>query len=217
VTKVEAIQIVAMLNAAFGHSRLTAQGCDIYVDMVQDLGFSPAKEAVRRLLSKARFMPTIAEIRETAADVTLGPARSGEEAYAILLRAIAACGWCSPPKFRDPHITRALGVWGSWVDVCASPADDAAGRARFIELYEQSAKRERADVVAGKPLPAPRAGLREFGPQTPPAARKRAPEPEPSGAAAMVVVPAAPRQRQESPIAGKRLSAADIDAALEGP
>ena len=83
----------------------------------------------------------------------LGPKRSGEEAYSVVLEAVRRFGRYETPGFTDPHIQRAIGVWGTWVDLCNSPEDDPGGRARFIELYEQQSGRERADIVSGIPLP----------------------------------------------------------------
>jgi hypothetical protein len=212
-TRTEAAKLVLSLFNSFPSARVSEGNAEAYESALLDLDARVAHEAVTRLRNTRTFLPSISEIRSAAADVTLGPARSGEEAYAILLRAVRQCGWISPPRFLDPNITRALGVWGSWMDVCVSPGDDAAGRARFIELYEQSAQSERADVVAGKPLPRPRAGNREFGPA--PAARVERSTVE-TVSTALEVQPAAPRVRPVSPMAGRKLSAADIDAALEG-
>lgn len=202
----EALNLVMNLAAAFPHSKLTPDGIDVYVDNLVDLGIVVAREAMKRLLSSARFMPTIAEIRSTAVDVALGPKKSGEAAYAIAMSAVRHCGWCSPPRFKDPNIAKAIGVWGGWSQLCSSPDDDPGGRARFIEFYNQHAERERLDIVAGKPLPAVRTG-REFSPQRPSAP----PQPEPETFS--MFVPAAPRARRpDAPY--RRLTAEQIDAEL---
>lgn len=161
--KKQVAQLVATLAAAFPNGKVSERTSQVYEESLADLDFDVAKNACARLVSTANFMPTIAEIRRTCADITLGPQRSGEQAYDIVLQAVRQYGWPSPPRFRDPHIQRAIGTWGSWADLCVSPSDDPGGRARFIALYEQLAQAERADIVSGKPLPKPRAGMREFG------------------------------------------------------
>src|SRR5690606_26736715 len=89
-------------------------------------------------------------------DVVLGPRRTGEDAYRVALEAVRRFGRYQAPRFRDPHITRALGVFGGWVAFCDSPDVDPAGRARFVELYEEGARRERADIASGLPRPGAR-------------------------------------------------------------
>lgn len=164
-TKDEAGKIVAVLFASFPSATLERKHVDAYMSALIDLDAKVAGEAVDRLRRTATFLPSISEVRKTAADIQLGPQRSGEQAYAIVLEAVRRHGWPEAPRFRDPNITRAIGVWGAWADLCASPADDPGGRARFIELYEQGANRERSDIVAGKALPPPRANRREFWPR----------------------------------------------------
>lgn len=161
--KSEASKIVSLLFASFPSSHLERRHVDAYVAGIVDLPADAAGAACRRLVGTCRFLPSVAEIRSAVADVTLGPRRTGEQAYDILMQAVRRFGWPCAPRFRDEHITRAIGVWGSWQDLCASPSDDPGGRARFIALYEDLASAERADIVSGKPLPKPRAGQREFG------------------------------------------------------
>jgi hypothetical protein len=151
----EVAEIVMMLMAAFPHAKTTASTSAVYERALEDLDVEAGRKAVQRLMATSKFMPTIAEIREVAYALQHGRARSGEEAYAIVLRAVRRFGFYGTPRFTDPHIQRAIGVWGSWSQVCLSPDDDAAGRARFIELYEQLARDSRANASSGVSLPPP--------------------------------------------------------------
>lgn len=205
-TKDDAGKLIAVLFASFPSANLERKHVDAYVSAILDLDAKVAGEAVSRLRNTATFLPAIAEIRRAAADVQLGPMRSGEDAYRVLLEAVRAHGWPTMPRFRDPHILKGIGVWGSWQDLCNSPADDPGGRARFIELYEQSARQEREDVVAGKPLPAARASKREFAAFRAPRITDRS-ERQPGAAC----VERQPATWNNEP---KRLSAADIDAEM---
>jgi len=156
-TNSECYRLIGVLFTSFPNSKLSQENADAYVSGIADLPFDAASKAIDRLRKTSDpFLPSIASIRRAAADVVLGPARSGEEAYGVLLEAIRRYGQYEAPKFKDPHLTRALGVWGGWVQVCLSPEDDPGGRARFIELYESLVRRERDDIVSGIPLPAPR-------------------------------------------------------------
>jgi len=210
-TRDEAGKIISVLFATYPSATLTVKNVEAYASAILDLDAKVAGEAVNRLRLTKTFLPSISEIRACAADIVLGPMRSGEEAYGVLMTAVRACGWPAPPRFRDANITRAIGVWGSWADLCRSPADDPGGRARFIELYEQGATRERADAIAGKALPGPRASRQEFAPLA-------RPVPNPQAQPMMIVAvhgPSIPSvSRPVSPIAGKRMSADEIEEAL---
>ncbi len=155
-TREECWKIIGLLFTTYPSANLDVKHAEAYASAIIDLPVAAASAAIDRLRRTKTFLPSVAEIREAAADIVLGPRRSGEEAYRVLLEAIRRFGRYESPKFSDPHITRALGVWGSWVDACNSPEDDPGGRARFIELYELGVNRERADIVSGVPLPAPR-------------------------------------------------------------
>jgi hypothetical protein len=155
-TNTECFKLIGILFTSYPSARLETAHAESYVSGIVDLPLDAATKAVDRLRRTSKFLPSVSEIREAAADVVLGPRRSGEAAYAVVMEAIRRFGRDEVPKFSDPHITRALGVWGGWVGVCNSPDDDPGGRARFVELYEQLVRNERLDVVAGAELPAPR-------------------------------------------------------------
>lgn len=153
----EVIEIVGMIVAGFPTSKLDSAGVNIYRKMLVDLPAEPTRKAITRLLGTHKFTPSIAEIRAAVAEQTHGAPRTGEEAYTELMAAVDRCGrdyGQGVPKFRDPLIARCIGVWGSWNDLCNSPRDDPGGRARFVELYNDLAQRQRQDLASGIPLPA---------------------------------------------------------------
>lgn len=155
-TKEECWKLIGLLFTTYPTANLDVKHAEAYSSAIIDLPADAAAKAIDRLRRTNRFLPSVAEVREATAEVVLGPKRSGEEAYRVLLEAIRKYGRYEVPQFSDPHLARALGVWGGWVDACNSPDDDPGGRARFIELYEQLVQRERDDIVSGIPLPPPR-------------------------------------------------------------
>ena len=159
-TPKEVAKVVAVLAAAYPHAKVTTDTSKAYESQLQDLDFEETKNACARLMATSEWMPTIAKIRSAVLDLRVGPKRTGAEAYAIVLQAIRKFG-DDAPKFADPLIPRCIGVWGSWSDLCRSPEDDPGGRARFIDMYDSLAERERATAVSGRALPEPQA-RREF-------------------------------------------------------
>lgn len=228
--KSEAAEIVMMLIAAYPATKATEQTSQVYEAMLGDLDADVARAAVQRLLATSRWMPTIAEIREACTAQTHGAARSGEQAWAELMMAKRKHGYdygavdthrrSKDPLFGDPLIQQCLMMWGGW-NAFALADEDAAARARFIALYGELAGRERQDLIVGKPLPRPeRAPVLPL--ETPVAKDEPASMPAPMPVAQLVVALAStrPSSRQEprppSAFAGRRLTAAEIDAALRG-
>ncbi len=154
--KSEAKEIVLMLVAAFpaakGDAEAWRRTLSVYAEMLADLDRDVTRQAVTRLIATSKWMPTIAEIRSAVADLTLGPRRAGGEAWQDAVGAARRVGRYDTPQFADPLVGEALRLWGSWEQFCGSPEEDPGGRARFIELYDSLAVRERQDAASGIPL-----------------------------------------------------------------
>lgn len=216
----EAAEIVLMLIKAYPYARCDEQHADIYERSLADLDARACRAAVQRLIHTNKFLPTIAEIRSAVADQTLGPRRTGVEAYDLVMQAVRKHGRCyggePAPKFRDQLIAKAIGVWGSWNDLCSSPSDDAGGRARFIELYDELAGRERQAVASGQRLPEPANDSPAFWVEPPRARAKQLAAAQPAvNLAAALATRTPPRPKHPDP-EPRRWSAAELDAALDG-
>lgn len=146
----EVAELVMMLLAAYPHRDMSAATSSVYERSLRDLDVNLARVAVERLIRTSKFLPSIAEIREACEVTQKGHLRTGGEAWADAVKAARYVGSYAPtPKFKDPLVTEALRLWGSWKEFCLSPEDDAAGRARFIQLYDELAKRKHEQDVAG--------------------------------------------------------------------
>lgn len=150
-TKTESCRIVAGLMAAFPQSKTSDQTAAVYEASILDLDYQVARRAADRLIKSADWLPTIAQLRRECQTVMEGPRRTGEEAWAIVQKAIRCVGRYAPePRWRDPIIGQATKLWPSWQELCDSPANDPGGRARFVELYDELAGRERRELEIGK-------------------------------------------------------------------
>ena len=153
-TRVEVAKLVGVLMAAFPSNRVTPQTAQVYEEFLQDLDYDKANAAVRRLVTTARFMPAIAEIREACVESAHGQVRPGGDAWGDVLAAVRKFGIYRTPQFADPVVARAVQSLG-WGEICNSE-NQAADRARFIELYDRLSKAQRreAQVQSGAQLPA---------------------------------------------------------------
>lgn len=151
----EAAELVAVLMAAYPSAKSTPRTSEVYERMLMDLDVRAANAAVERLLATSRFMPTVAEIREACMDLMHGDRKAGGEAWGECLQSISRFGVYRVPGqdfvFQDPVIDRVVRALG-WTNLCSSE-NQAADRARFIELYDQLAIGARKQINAGQ-LPA---------------------------------------------------------------
>ncbi len=144
-TQAETARLVAVLMAAFPSNRASTQTSVVYERMLADLDWAAANAAVERLLATSRFMPTVAEIRETTMALTVGEQKPGGEAWGEVIRMIGAKGYMRLPgrdfEFSDPTIARCVSLMG-WERLCSSE-NETADRARFTELYDRLAVQDR--------------------------------------------------------------------------
>jgi hypothetical protein len=147
-----------MLQAAYPGARWTEATADLYELMLADLDIGLASAALQRLIYTSKFLPSVAEIRAAAADVALGPQRSGLDAWGDVLKAIRFVGSYGVPTFEDPLVGRCVTTLG-WRSLCLSDTPEGVDRARFAELYERLQSEERVRDVSepGRLLPGGRA------------------------------------------------------------
>lgn len=149
----------AMANTLFGGYpllRVSDATLDVYRQAFSAMTVERALLIINRLhVTHKERPPNLGQVLEACTVQDSGARISGEEAYTQLTKAAQRYGRSygsdDPPPKLDPLVVRALGVWGSWNQFCNSPDDDAAGRARFIALYDQLAQREQVAKVVPTP------------------------------------------------------------------
>jgi hypothetical protein len=164
----ECIEVLKLIGAAYPTQRQRMSNDDVramaavYTAGLLDLDHERVRAAVNRLVKASRFMPTIAEIREAAVDAAHGARAPGGEAWGRCLGLIRRYGSHRWPgidfELTDPVLLATIRALG-WLDLCASD-NPHADRARFIELYDQLALRERKEAAiapgaTSKALPQP--------------------------------------------------------------
>jgi hypothetical protein len=153
----EATEIVGILAFAYRDVKVSEATCQVYQAFLTDLDYELTKLAVQQLINTNVYFPRIAEIRATVADLRHGPKRRGVEAFEDVVLAIRRLGAYGVPTFKDPIVTECVQQM-TWRALCLGD-NEAADRARFIELYDVLATRARTEVVTGRALPAAPRGL----------------------------------------------------------
>lgn len=155
-TRSEAAKLVAVLANAYPSARVTEETSEIYEAMLGDLDFASVQRAAARHIATNKWFPTIAELRAAAVEMACGRVRPALEAWGELCMAIRLEGGVyaeRPPRFDDLILGDTVRQMG-WQYLCKSE-NDAADRARFVQLYEEYSARARLDAVAGESLALP--------------------------------------------------------------
>lgn len=133
-TKSQAVRLIGGLLAAYRTGQtISDDTADAYVEDVLDLDFEPAALAIKTLRQTSRFLPSIAEIRQAAAEIHSGHLPDEDEAWAEVMANIRAHGWTGHPTWTHPAIETTVRTFG-WRDLCAS-TNQVADRAHFLALY----------------------------------------------------------------------------------
>lgn len=120
---------------------------------LQDIPFPVAETALRKWVSTNKWSPSIAELRETAANVKNGEIPDWGEGWEQVCKAIRKYGYYEPRKALeslDP-ITRQCVERLGFTNLCMSE-NPTADRANFRQCYETIAKREQTRQQMALPL-----------------------------------------------------------------
>jgi hypothetical protein len=154
-TPAEAAKVVATLQAAYPAARWSEGTIALYELMLADLDVALTRDAVARIIRTSKFLPTVAEILDAAAEITVGPTRNGVDAWGDVGMAIRRVGSYGAPSFADPLVAECVRIMG-WRNLCLGDSPEAADRARFCELYADLQRKQRVRDVSepGRLLPA---------------------------------------------------------------
>ncbi len=149
-TKLEAMEIVAMLDSAFPNWKLGERTCLLYETMLEPVQFGHAKAAVMELLAGEReFAPPIGVLLKAAAAIAMAekgtPMLTPEQAWEEVELAIRSVGYYRQPQFSSEIITRAVAAL-DWRQVCSSENMEAT-RAHFFRLFNSFQQTAVADHV----------------------------------------------------------------------
>jgi hypothetical protein len=151
-TREETSRLVAVMLASVPNHRVDSRSVpdmiNAYADLLSDLSYEQCNAAVRALLQTRTWLPSVADIRSTALELTRGPVRAGGEAWGGVLNAMKYEGAYRTPGvefvFSDPVTARCVSALG-WKELCLSE-NTIADRARFIDMYDGLAVQDRREV-----------------------------------------------------------------------
>lgn len=127
-TRAEALKLVKVLEAAYPRGEFTRERAEVYIRFLEPLDYRAANAAVAQLIATSRYLPTIAEIRETVARMTAGIPEP-EEALEEVVEAARRGRY----EFSHPAIRKAVDALG-WEYIQYSE-DPGVWRSQFLRLY----------------------------------------------------------------------------------
>lgn len=153
-THSELLALMADIVDAYPQTPMSPANIQAYVRHLADLDPEVLRRAVARAISTCRFLPTIAEIRQAAAEL-VDVAPDAHEAWGMAMAEVQRVGRTGRPSFQHARIHAAVQAIGGWVYLCESDAY-SADRAAFVKAYEAQTRRAlHAVTLAGVPeLPA---------------------------------------------------------------
>lgn len=121
---------------------------ELWTRMLSDVSFDIAQIAIEKYISESVFPPTIADIRQRIADITVFPEKTAIEAWGEVTKAIREYGSYNEIKAMDSFmgITRKVVEAIGFKTLCISE-NEMADRAHFLKVYDNLAERERKDSL----------------------------------------------------------------------
>jgi O-acetyl-ADP-ribose deacetylase (regulator of RNase III) len=147
VTREEAVRLCARAHGA--HSRTPSrEALETWVAMLPAVDYPLAERALWNLLeSPLQRPPTLADLlRECATLRRPELGGSGEETWAVVLRAVRDQGVYRRPVFDDPLVAKAVEAVG-WQAICNSTEQDVI-RAHYCRAYRAIHTRELRESVS---------------------------------------------------------------------
>lgn len=158
VKKTEMIKIFAVLTAAypkfdtFQNPEQLKPIIEIWSEMFEDVEFSIALVAVKKLILESPFPPSIADVRKQVSEILTPEVNKIDagQAWGEVMRAVKNYGFYDPEgalKSMSP-ITREVVKRISWREICMQEEEKMGVlRGQFIKIYDTMAKRQKQDAL----------------------------------------------------------------------
>ena len=140
------LKILALLGAVYPGFELKELTIEVYIRLLKDLPVEFLEKAALDHISRVKFFPTIAELREAAFALleAANPLPVPQEAWQQVQAEIERVGHAGTPQFECPAVTQAAEALG-WRTLCVSE-NPIADRAHFVQVYQAILERQRQEA-----------------------------------------------------------------------
>ena len=120
---------------------------DVWYEMIKDIPYPIASEAVKYHISNSPYNPTVSDIRKYATMRTEGNSLNGEQAWSLVFRAIENSNYNSQEEFDKlpPLVQKAVGSPINLKELAQMPTDtvNSVEKSHFLRTYAEESKREK--------------------------------------------------------------------------
>lgn len=123
------------------------QAVELWHNQLFDISYEVAQVALNKWVAVNKWPPTIADIRETAANIVFGDTPDWGEGWQKVLKAIGVYGMYRQQEALESmdEITRRCVERIGWWNICTSE-NPSADRASFRMMYEATAERQKREM-----------------------------------------------------------------------
>ena len=127
--------------------------CHLWEKMFSDMPYDLAEAALIKVLSTAKFWPTVAEIREAAAQISQPRIMDASEAWGQVMEGLRRFGLYQAQAAMDwfsPDVRMMVKRFG-WYELCHTDNIDVV-RGQFMRAWDAHAKGQREMAVLPGPI-----------------------------------------------------------------
>ena len=146
---------VAIANFPSMQERDMGPTAMLWYQMLKDIPYEIAKKALLKVLTTAKFFPTVSEILEAIADITNPETDTAAKAWGEVEKAIRHYGSYREKEALESMSSRTAKVveYMGWRDICLGE-EIGVVRGQFLKMYQQVSEREQKERVLPESLKA---------------------------------------------------------------
>lgn len=155
--RVEFSKIVLVLNAAYRNNGKPMiedkMQADVWYEMLKDLDYNVAEKAVKNMIARSPYQPTIADVRKEYARLVSAPAIGEGEAWAMVRDAIRNGTYGATEEFEKlpPALQKAVGNPMSlteWASLTSKEVETVV-QSNFLKALRAVQERDKEAAVVG--------------------------------------------------------------------
>ena len=161
-TKSETTKLLAMIVIGYPKFEIQELTAELWHELLGDIPFDVVKAAVKRIMLKSPFPPSIHDVRAEATAVVSPNEIDAAEAWGEVLRAVRNHGSYGEKEAMATLSPRARKVitWMGWREICMSE-EVGVTRGQFLKMYGQVQERDKQDALLPEGLRLE--GLKQIG------------------------------------------------------
>lgn len=150
--KLEFAKVVNALRGYYPKEKIlpSDEAFNFWYEALKDLDYGATTIAVQSWIAREKWSPSIAEIRNAVADVTLGPVPDWSQAWENLRANIRRFGYYRQGEIMealDPLTRKVTQRLGLTQIITATDGEYEVNRANFRQIYQAEAERQRREAL----------------------------------------------------------------------